>query len=256
MNDSYNMRPFLHQNSLNITIGDKEYEVDILKQRFTLNTMSFIFSSKDLPMKIRLKINAESNNITSICYAKSDKIEDVLNWYKFKKDCSEQNILFKLQIDFEICCKIPKTDVDLKLLEFYETINELNEKLDLEMIHDETYEITEKDYRYADYIKTFLDNSYINVPSINVKINTTVSELKDFINDNPLPIEVGYNHFPIKILNNNIDLGKYTVIIPAAEIANKKEIEEIIKTKELNENVEVNLTIKNQDSDYLRLDFS
>lgn len=207
-------------------------------------------------MKIRLKINADAKNITCICYAKSDKIEDVLNWYKFKKGYGEQNILFELQNDFEISCKIPKTDNDLKLLEFYETINKLNEKLNLDMIHEEDYEITEKDYLYADYINSFLDNNYINVPSINVKINILVSELKEFINDDPLPIEVGYNHFPIKILNNNIDLGKYKVNILAAEIANKKEIEEMIKNKDLNENIEVNLTIKNQDSNYLCLDFN
>lgn len=256
LNDTYNMRPFLHQNSLNIKIGDITYEVDILKQRFTNNTLSFIFSSEELPMKIRLKINADTKNITCICYAKSDKIEDVLNWYKFKKGYGEQNILFELQNDFEISCKIPKTDNDLKLLEFYETINKLNEKLNLDMIHEEDYEITEKDYLYADYINSFLDNNYINVPSINVKINILVSELKEFINDDPLPIEVGYNHFPIKILNNNIDLGKYKVNILAAEIANKKEIEEMIKNKDLNENIEVNLTIKNQDSNYLCLDFN
>lgn len=256
LNDSYNMQPLLHQNSLNITIGDREYEVDILKQRFTINTLSFIFSSNELPMNIRLKINADSNNITCICYAKSDKIEDVLNWYNFKKGCDEQKILFELPNNFEISCKIPKTDDDLKLLEFYKIINKLNKKLDLEIIHEENYEITEKDYLYAKYINSFLDNNYIKVHSINVKINTSISELKEFINNDPLPIEVGYSHFPIKILNNNIDLGKYKVNIHAAEIGNKKEIEEMIKTKGLNETVEVDLTIKNQDSDYLCLDFS
>jgi hypothetical protein len=51
-------------------------------------------------------------------------------------------------------------------------------------------------------------------------------------------------------------LGEYKVNILAAKIANKKEIEEMIKTKDLNETLEVNLTIKNQDSDYLCLDFS
>ena len=256
LNDSYNMLPFLNQDSMNIKIGDKVYKVNILRQRFTINTLSFTFSSKELPMKIHLKINADTKIITCICYAKSDKIEDVLNWYKFKKECGKQNILFKLPNDYEISCRIPKTHVDSKLLKFYNTINKLNEKLDLEMTHEENYEISEKDYLYTDYIETFLDKNYINVPSINVKINTSASELKEFINEDPLPIEVGYNHFPIKILNNNIDLGEYKVNILAAEIANKKEIEEIIKTKDLNETVEVNLTIKNHDSDYLYLDFS
>ena len=96
----------------------------------------------------------------------------------------------------------------------------------------------------------------INVPSINVKLNLTASKLNEIINTDNLPIEVGYNYFPIKLLNNNIDLGEYKVNVDEAEIINKTELSKIVSSHEPQDVLNVTLIIKDKNEDELTLDFS
>nr|WP_306531540.1 hypothetical protein [Methanobrevibacter smithii] len=187
---------------------------------------------------------------------KSEKIKDILNWLNFVNNNSEKNIEL-LYLD-EILCHgtIPKNNIAPEIIDFYDTINKFNDEFKLDIMHKYDYEITNVDKKYVEFIKSLKSTKQINVPSINVKLNLTASKLNEIINTDNLPIEVGYNYFPIKLLNNNIDLGEYKVNVDEAEIINKTELSKIVSSHEPQDVLNVTLIIKDKNEDELTLDFS
>lgn len=212
-------------------------------------------------LDIRLRIiitnlEFDSSQLKIYFCPKSEKIKDILNWFNFVENYSEKSFELKY-LNKRICNEIvPKMDINSEVVEFYSEIDKFNDKFKLDITHEYDYEITDADLKYVEFIKSLENNQKIYVPSVNVKLHIRISELYEAINDESLPIEVAYNYFPIRLLNNNIDLGKYNVKIDEAEILNKEQLSKLCLYHDSEDVVDVTLIIKDKHKDKLTLDFS
>ena len=244
---------------IKLKIDDEPDEVPFLFNYINNEIILLVSRIEKLDIRLRVKISdfqSDSCQIRMYICPKSEKIKDILNWLNFVNNNSEKNIELTY-LDEELCHgTIPKNNIAPEIIDFYDTINKFNDDFKLDIMQEYDYEITNVDKKYVEFIKSLMNNKNINVPSINVKLNLTASKLDEIINADNLPIEVGYNYFPIKLLNNNIDLGEYKVNVDEAEIINKTELSKIVSSHEPQDVLNVTLIIKDKNEDELTLDFS
>lgn len=244
----------------NLKIGDKYNDtLEFLKNKISTKQILFINYTNSPDILLKVKITLRENEKTKISVEicpKSEKIKDILKWLEFLSKHSEKSFELNYkneQIGFE---KIPKITLDEKLLKIYEDIDKFNDKYNLEMTHEYDYEFQGEDFGLVKSINSMEETHVIKRKNINVTLKMKISDLDNLLNNETFNLNLTYNQAPIKLLNNNIDLGEHTVSIEKAEIRNKKELKEVVETHDSDDTVSVLLYIKEHDNKDITLDFS
>lgn len=245
--------------TFNMTIGEKSCpSMDFLKNKISNKKTLFTKYDDELSVLLKFEIlfrdTGKTKIITSIS-PKSERIRDILNWLKFVKNYNDENFELKYEDELFGFGKIPKFEIDQQIIDMYSLINEVNERDNLHMIHEHDYEISGKDFRFIDYIKSLEENEYVKNPTVDATLNIKVSDLKELLSQEGTKFNITFNQTPIKLLNNNIDLGKHTVSIEKGNILNKEEIEETLPNYELDGVITVTLVIEDLENEEIILDF-
>ena len=247
------------QETFNIIIGKKNDSMEFLKNK--VSNKKILFTKYDDKLEILLKFeilfrNTQKTKITVSISPKSEKIRDILNWLKFVKNNNDTK--FELKYDGELLGdgKIPKLEIDQQLIDIYELIDEVNERDNLKMTHEHGYKFNGDDFRFIEYIKSLEKNEYIKRETVDATLHIKVSDLKELLSKEESKFNITFNQTPIKLLNNNIDLGKHVVSIEKAKILNKDEINEYISDNDLEDIIHVTLVIEDLENEEIILDFS
>ena len=147
-------------------------------------------------------------------------------------------------------------EIDQQLIDIYELIDEVNERDNLKMTHEHSYKFNGDDFRFIEYIKSLEKNEYIKRETVDATLHIKVSDLKELLSKEEAKFNITFNQTPIKLLNNNIDLGKHVVSIEKAKILNKDEINEYISAYDLEDIIHVTLVIEDLENEEIVLDFS
>lgn len=249
---------------LNLKLGTKNYK-EIPFDRKIISDELVIFNSTfyadlDIKLKLRFKMNNNdktvSLNIT--INPKSDKIEDILNYEIRKKNISNTTFIIQsLDNEYKFEGVIPEGKYNDNLIKFFQKVNYINDKLNLDLRIDEDYIINKDDYHSANNICKYIKDKKIPLKNISMTMETNLQTLKDFIGDNS-EIILEQNMYIVQLLGNEINLGSCKVIINNYEILNKEELMEILQLNESNHNEYISFTavLKEQNSDELYLDFN
>ena len=246
--------------SFNLKINDENWSsIEFLKTKISSKQTLFINNSETIDVLFRIKITISESEKTKISVdisPKSEQIKDLLKWLEFVSENSEKDFELKYHDKLMSITKIPKITIDQKLLELYRDIDKFNDKYNLEMTHEYDYELQGDDFRYVEYINSIEKTHEIKGKGVDVNLKIKISDLNNLINDGPFKLNLMYNQTPIKLLNNNIDLGKHTVSIEKAEIRNKQELKEVVETHNPEEIVNTIIYVKEYDNKEITLDFS
>lgn len=146
-----------------LKLGMKEFDnvpFDLTKEEeiYIFKSMPYSKLGVDLEIKFKLDdLNEEMNSSITI-KRKSNKINDVLN-YEIRKrdfsDCIAQFIPFGIK-EHKLEGRLPKITFDDTLFEFYKQVNYINEKLNLDIVLDEEYEVLNGDIINANIISEII----------------------------------------------------------------------------------------------------
>ena len=189
---------------------------------------------------------------------KSDKIEDILNYEIRKKNISNTNFIIQSPgNEYKFEGFIPEGKYDDSLIKFFQKVNYINDKLNLDLRIDEDYIINNDDYHCANNICKYIKGKKIPIKNISITMETNLQTLRDFISDKR-EIILEQNLYMVQLLGNEINLGSCKVVINNYEILNEEELIDIIQFNEKNNNEYVSFTavLKEQNSDELYLDFN
>ena len=245
--------------TFNMKIGEESCDsMDFLKNK--ISNKKILFTKYDDKLSVLLKFeisfrDTQKTKIITLISPKSEKIKDILNWLKFVKNYNDENFEIKYRDEVLGFGKIPKFEIDQQLIDMYSLIDEVNERDNLHMIHEHDYEISGEDFRFIDYIKSLEKNEYIKNSTVDATLNIKVSDLKELLSQEGTKFNITFNQTPIKLFNNNIDLGKHTVSIEKGNILNKKEIEETLSNYEMDDVITVTLVIEDLENEEIILDF-
>lgn len=254
------MNPLPPIEKFNLKINGKRLDsIEFLKNKISSKQSLFISYGESLDILLRINISireSENTKISIYICPKSEKVKDILNWLNFVSQNSEKDLELKYDNETIGRGNIPKIKIDPMILELYADIDKFNDQYNLEMTHEYDYELQGDDFRFVEYINSIEETHELKRYTVDVNLKIKISELKDLLNDGNFKLNVEYNQTPIKLLNNNIDLGKHTLSVEKAEIRNKPELEELVKSHDLDETVTALLFIKEYDNKEITLDFS
>lgn len=244
----------------NLKINQKNFDsIEFLKNKISSKQVLFISNSQSIDVLLRIKISIRESEKTKVAVdicPKSERVKDILKWLEFVSNYSEKEFELKYKDEFLGIEKIPKIIIDQKLLNLYKDIDKFNDEYNLEMTHEYDYELQGKDFGFVENINLMEETHEIKRKGIDVNLKIKISDLNNLLNEENFRFDVTYNQTPIKLLNNNIDLGKHTVSIEKAEIRNKNELKAIVENHDLDDEVNVLLHIKERDDKDIILDFS
>ena len=254
------MNPLPLLEPFNLKINGKYYDsIEFLKNNISSKQVLFIYNNKSIDVLLRIKISISESEKTKISVdicPKSDRIKDLLKWLEFVSENSEKDFELTYNDENIGIGKIPKIKIDSQLLELYRDIDTFNDQYNLEMTHEHDYELQGDDFRFVEYINSIEKTHMLKRKTIDVTLQMKISDLNNILNDKPFKLNVTYNQTPIKLLNNNIDLGKHTASVEKAEIRNKTELKELVESHNPDDMVKVLLYIKEDDDKDITLDFS
>ena len=243
-------------NGLELKINSKLYKLNFKKEILSKNSLLFTsIPSEELNLILRLKLesNFEENNpkISLSIIPKSNKIKDLLYQTKFKKECSEKDfeIMFEGSTIFKN--KFPKINVEDKFINFLEKVDKINDYFKLNIIHEENYEITSKDVENAKILCSYIQTKTIVANDIRAKFEISISELNRIIQQEQKDIKIVNPQYNVNLLNKNIELGPFEVKINSLKILNKEKLENIVKSHDTNETVNVEIIMSEEKSDLL-----
>ena len=222
---------------------------------------SLFYSKLDINLKIKFKVDkincCATLNIN--ISPKSNTVKDILNYELRKREFSDKT--FQL-IPFsdenqKIEGTLPSVIFDDEELNFYKKANKINDKLNLDLILDDDYIITNEDFECADMICSFINTKKIKINNIALSMKTPINMLKEFIHEDKRQMLLKQDSYILKFLGNDINLGPCQVNIKQYEILNKEELEEIYNKNIGNTNlISVKSIIKEFESDELYLGFN
>ena len=245
---------------LDLKIDNTPYDLEFKKEILSKNCI--LFTSKpsknlDLILKLKLKFDFENNNhkISLSPIPKSNKIKDILSQIKFKKECSEKDfeILFENKTIFKD--KFPKIIIEEEYIEFLEKVDKIDKKLNLNIIYDEDYKLTNKDFENAETLCHYIETKTIDAKDIKVKFKISVLQLKKILNQENKYVELKNPNYNLNLLNKNIELGSFKVKINSLKIINKDELIKIVETDNEKETINVEIIMTDEKSEVL-LDFN
>ncbi|MBQ6218770.1 MAG: hypothetical protein IJJ47_03465 [Methanosphaera sp.] len=221
---------------------------------------STFYADLDIKLKLRFKMNNHDKTVTLniTINPKSDKIEDILNYEIRKKNISNTNFIIQSPgNEYKFEGFIPEGKYDDSLIKFFQKVNYINDKLNLDLRIDEDYIINNDDYHCANNICKYIKGKKIPIKNISITMETNLQTLRDFISDKR-EIILEQNLYMVQLLGNEINLGSCKVVINNYEILNEEELIDIIQFNEKNNNEYVSFTavLKEQNSDELYLDFN
>ena len=245
---------------LKIKINNKLYDLEFKQEKLSENTI--LFTSKpskdlDLILKLKFKFDFKANNhkFSLSIIPKTNNIEDILYQTKFKYECSEKNIEIIFNEKTIFSNHFPKTNIDYEFIMFLDKLNKINNELNLDLIYEEDYEITEKDRTNVEILCSYIKNKTIEAENIRAKFKITLSQLNDIIEHEHKDVDIMNPHYNIKILNKTLDLGQFHTKINSLKIINKDELMNLINTHESDKLVNVEIVMTDEKSELI-LDFN
>ena len=130
------------------------------------------------------------------------------------------------------------------LIEFYEKVNYINEKFNLDLTLSETDEITKDDWDSAESICNFIKYEKIPFKTFTINLKIIPSELNKIITGHGKDIHIR-DIYETKLLNKDITLGKFKIDISECIYLNFKEIMDIYnKNKKEQKDIDIQLIIR------------
>ena len=220
---------------------------------------SLFFSELDINLKIKFKLNKENVILNVNISPKSNKIKDILSYEIRKREFSDS--VFQLMSsgnnNLKIEGKLPKSVFDDHELEFYKRADYINKKLNLDLVLDEDYVITNNDFKCVNMICSYIKTKKVKLDEISLSIKTYASILKEFIDNDQRQVSIRQDKYVVELFDNKINLGPCKVNIDKYEILNFDELNEFYKRNKNNPNlIEFSAILKEFGSDELYLDFT
>ena len=246
-----------------IKLGSKEFNnipFDLTNDNeiYVFKSMSYSKLGVDLEIKFKLDDTNEDIDSSITIKRKSNKIKDVLN-YEIRKrdfsDCIAQFIPFGIN-EHKLEGKLPKIIFDDTLFEFYKQVNYINEKLNLDIVLDEEYELINGDIINANIISEIIKTKKFKLNEIPVSLKTTKSGLNYLLKQENKRFALKQEEYTLKLLGDEIDLGPYKIEMEHYEILNYEELKEIYENNKDNpKSIEVTAILKEKDCDAFYMDF-
>ena len=231
----------------NIQVGTKNYlHIPFNRKKLPKNRLLFVTTSSKLGVKIQLKMEFIENievKINLTISPISNNINDLLHLEKVKKEWYDKPFEIKIKGIDEIIAKgkFDFYEYNDWLIEFYEKVNYINKKLNLQLTHPETYEIKKEDLDSVEYICNFLKYKKIPFNTFTINLKMDSSELNNIITGNGKCFHTK-NIFRTKLLNKEITLGKFKIDISEVILLNFNEILDAYK-KNKKEKKDVNIQL-------------
>lgn len=225
---------------------------------YTFNSMPYSKLGVDLEIKFKLDDPSQEIDSSITIKRKSNKIKDVLN-YEIRKrdfsDCIVQFIPFGIN-KHKLEGELPKIIVDDTLFKFYKQLNYINEKLNLDIVLDDEYELLNGDIINANIISEIIKTKKFKLSKIPVSLKTTASGLNYLLRQKNKQFTLKQEEYTLKLLGDEIKLGPYKIEMEHYEILNYKELKEIYEQNKDNpELIEVTAILKEKDCDKFYMNF-
>lgn len=226
-------------------------DIEFKRQELTDNKFKFTSVSDKIDVIIELILELDEKNyskkVNLKVSSKSNKIKDMLYFYLFTNQHSSGDI--KIYVDnfllFED--KFPENVITDEFIVKYRKLNRVNDKLNLNLMHNEGYIINDDDFEVTAMIESRIKNKYVNASNLKRPVKCLISDLKEFLTEETMSISFKLNCL-VSLLGKDIDLGEGTVDISSLCIDNKDELLKLIE--EHDDNDEVDLIIIISDNDY------
>lgn len=245
--------------SFDLKLGQCWYnDIEFKRQELTDKKFKFTSVSDKIDVIIEMILEFDENNKFSKfnlkISSKSHKIKDMLYFYLFTNQHSLGDI--KIYCDNLVIFedKFPKNEITEKFIEKYRRLDRINDKLNLNLTHNEGYMINDEDFEFVEMINSKIETNCVETSILSKPVVCSISELKEFLsNEN--------NNFSFKLnccvtlLGKNIDLGRGNVDIDSLCIINKDELLTLIEAHDDNDEVETILTIGDNNHEKLTIKF-
>ncbi len=226
----------------------------------TVVLKSLFYSKLDFNLKIKFRFDKINKNMSlNITFSpKSNKIKDILH-YEYKKRAYSNKTFQLIPNGNEDCIiegKLPFGDFNECEIKFYRKLCYINEKLNLNLMIDEDYIISNDDRESIDTICSFIKDKKIKLNNISLSMKTHINTLKEIITQEKKQALLKQDQYTIKLLGNEINLGQCKVKINKYKILNIDELQKIYNNNKDNDKIiEFKVILKEYNSDELYLDF-
>lgn len=152
----------------NIQVGDTYYlDIPFDRKKLSKNKLLFTTTSAKLGINMQLEMEFIQNievNIHITISSISNDINDLLKLEKIKKEWYDKTFEMKINGIDEIIAmeKFDFIEYSDWLIEFYGKVDYINKKLNLQLTHPETYEISNNDLDSAKFICDFIRRFSVN----------------------------------------------------------------------------------------------
>lgn len=247
---------------INFKIGEKIYKNIPFNYKLNLND-EIIFESipsSDLGMDILFKIKLLDNNKVNASlslHEKSDNIKDLLDFELIKKDLFGKSFeIYMFDIEKPLLNGVFDIfEVNEDLISIYKKLNYINEKLNLNLKHEQDYIISSDELKNIDYLCDYIKNRKIPIDNFSVNCEVPVTTL-NYMLTNKRNLECSGEN-SIRLLNEIIDLGTFHIKIKEPIYLNLDELNEIYETNKNNTHpIKIPLKITSDNPEELFLDFN
>lgn len=243
-------------------IGKKIYKDIPFNSKSNLNG-ELIFESilsSDLRMNILFKIKLLDNdkvNATLSFHEKSDNIKDLLDFELIKKELFGKSFeIYMFDIDKPLLNGVFDIfEINEDLISIYKKLNYINEKLNLNLKHEQDYIISSEELKNIDYLCDYIKNKKVPIDNFSLTCEVPVTTL-NYMLTNKRNLECSGKN-SIRLLNEIIDLGTFHINIKEPIFLNLDELNEIYETNKNNPNpIKIPLKITSANPEELFLDFN
>lgn len=247
---------------INFKIGEKIYKNILFNSKLNLND-ELIFESipsSDFRINILFKIKLLDNdkiNASLSLHEKSDNIKDLLNFELIKKELFGKSFeIYMFDIDKPLLNGVFDIfEVNEDLISIYKKLNYIDEKLNLNLKHEQDYIINSDELKNIDYLCDYIKNKKVPIDNFSVTCEVPVTTL-NYMLTNKRNLECSGKN-SIRLLNEIIDLGTFHIKIEEPIYLNLGELNEIYETNKNNTNpIKIPLKITSANPEELFLDFN
>lgn len=227
--------------------------IEFKHQRIDDNKIKYISVSDKLDVNLTIDYDKDEQKLNLKILSKSQGIKDMFYFYLFAHQHSSGD--FKLYYDNNLFFEetFPEYDITDDFIENYRKLSRINDKLNLNLIHPEDYQITEYDFVNLDILESRITNNSVATPHILKPINS-VLEFEKILADEGKPVPIKLNSY-VELLGQEINLGIGEANINSLLIENKEKILNLIASSNSNQEVKINLKIKDNNSEQILIKF-